>query len=460
MGRVWKAVREHWRQEVIGGLFFACLVTILFQSGLLTTVDSVSLHASARLLPPADLFSQPADPSESPPVPRVVVIGPALYETTFRQASPLDRGAVRDLLAALFPEGRRPRVLAIDLDLSPDPGGGPGAPSPGQGRLDDLLGDLVDGGTRVVLITPMPVVTGEAYAPKRAWMGVMCRERGVAFGLPDVVSDLGTVLYAEAGLPTLAVEAMRPFRDAPGGPRSVCDTYFPPDHDPPATLLTAGWPHRPEDYRAKPARRPINFRFFRLGNPVHLNAPGAAPPPVGVGPADVVFLGGEYGEADKYLTPVGIADGLYLHAAAFYSLGHPVRDLNHAGIGLRVGGVVGDFLTGSVLGVIFAGLFGLHDAWRHIPGRRMVSLALNLVTPLLATLALVVLAGLLLRRNLWIHPAPMAVGMLLSTAVAWLHGPPARAAGATPARFGVGRAIEWALYAAVVATGVYIFFSD
>jgi hypothetical protein len=76
--------------------------------------------------------------------------------------------------------------------------------------------------------------------------------------------------------------------------------------------------------------RPINYRaFFDALDP---SEQGALRTVESLGTiagrlaGRTVFLGGTYGATDKYLTPIGVLDGVMIHAAAFHSRRHPIRE--------------------------------------------------------------------------------------------------------------------------------------
>lgn len=434
-----KWLGHHFPHELAVAILIASLVAILHHYGLFRGPDALFLRlatAFGRVDAPGPA-GNPGDARGT--VPEVVVLTEPLYERVFRQRSPLDRSVLARSLERLFPpegDGPCPRrnvpgVLVVDLDLSPDPPRvgdpvllpGPADPAvaaaevDGDRRLEGLLTCLA-GQTDLVLSRTIPVLMPGAREVKSDWQKRLCRAK-VWFAEPYIVSIFDTVLWMDPHPETPArlaygIQAGRAGK-APLPERPACNG-LPAGGGlaPQASAHETG-----EGDRAAEDGNILNFNFARALDPLRIDT-GADLDRARFKKEDVVFLGGDFGIRDKYLTPAGSLDGTYLHAAAFYSLHHPVDPWTFGESPLF------DIVVGVLAGLLFTAIHEWFvgresaadarlDGWKaeRVGLAAFGALGLNLAAPVGVALVLMGEAAEQLLNNVWIHPVPMVIGMFL-----------------------------------------------
>ncbi|WP_111493879.1 hypothetical protein [Marinobacter bohaiensis] len=185
-----------------GTLLVACLVVIAAQFQLLDRIQNVTLGFAAVSLERAGWLPDAESGYEDAETPRLYTleIDQRAYERVFNQQSPLSRYHLRDLLLSLTdPEGGIggqlgvPGVIAIDLDLSPNPTDDPFRPTPAC----DLTCTLKAIAPRVptVLLLPQPVSTDMALDRKIEWVNELADVDNLYFGLANLIVEDGGVLH-------------------------------------------------------------------------------------------------------------------------------------------------------------------------------------------------------------------------------------------------------------------------
>lgn len=391
----WHSTLGHWLHKfhLIPALVLASGLFVIEQHHYLNWIDAAMLQVSQRYSP------VPAMASVTETGPVVLAISDVLYESEFNQTSPLERARLATILRQLLES--RPRVLAVDLDLSPAP-----VPDAGQAALDDLLltarNKFPD--TRLIVITPFPSVSPQVRQQKAAWMRRMCDEAALIFALPTLLLQQGTVLKYEKA------PALEPLGIlAAGQGRGVCKALGSSgDIDLPDEAQTA-------TAHASASLRPINYRYFDGAAPVVLDK-ALLPGSVGDLIAQkTVFLGGAYGQSDLHATPHGDVPGVLIHAAIAYSEQHPVGVLPHV-VGFGV-----DIFLGVCCGLLFSLSWGCYfraKASATTSEHAVFWLGLNLMLMLAGLLAVTLAASWLIHRGWWLNPAPMILGMFLDTLLA------------------------------------------
>lgn len=397
------------------------LVTLLHAMGLLGWLDSVMLRLVAGASP--ILLVEPTPKAsagtDSAPMPRVLLIGSALHETAFKQASPLPSLPVAALLRSIAnSDAGPPATLVIDLDLSPGP-----AEDPGRAALDAALQQLLARGTRLVLPLPIRVATPELQERKWRWLQQKCRMGGnpgdgrLLLALAEVVTTQGVAAQFDPATPSLGQLAL-----ASGEARSLCTWVVSAEEHWRAAMLSTAF-----DNRALPIAphsrvlRPFNTRLFLAAErQVTLLRDTTLPPPLLAQLAGAtVFLGGAYSSQDRFMTPFDgpqrRTEGAILHAAIYDSSRHPVSAIE----GLAAW--VLDVVLGVALGALFSATWGWHQrrvvTSNHFPGlAAKLAPRLSLATNLLLVAALVLLAMLLAQAlffplNLWVNPGPVILGV-------------------------------------------------
>ncbi|VVO27641.1 CHASE2 domain-containing protein [Pseudomonas fluorescens] len=389
-----------------GALVVASLVTIgHLHFHLLDAIDSYAFIGIGNLSAVEALSSGAKKPSVA-----VVLIDQSSYETNYHERSPLDRCQLRDDLKFLYDLPIPPRLLVIDLDLSPGRGD-----VFCQNKLNELL---INGQsrTKTVLMAPLPVNDPLASDIIQAWRETM-EDAKIAFGDPNLPIRYGLVTKIECEEKKLAAVAL----DA----AIAVDREVPSDTAVAVKKLTNAStnPCRGEQEKKQSKEFLINPKQYVMGlRPVSTYKlstqrelfsewPGLPPP----WQLPVVFFGGSYGEDDTYLTPLGTMYGVEVHAAAYMSLVEPATLFSHLrSFGLEIG-----------IAVLFGGVISF--CWRHYfamrfspspPKRQFSTIFVWILGLLLMALVMVTTAFslcLLSTSNSWLSPIPIALGMLIES---------------------------------------------
>jgi len=452
---------HHFLHHLRVALVVGAAVSILHGWGLLKWLDALMLSAAG----PSGSLHAPADPSATTPptppgLPWVLLIDPATYELGFRQSSPLDRQKLAQLIGQVPARSEQgPRTVAIDLDLSPVPGD-----TAAQAALDAQLARLVRGQTQLVLAHPAG--TQRLHELKATWMSALCEHNGkpgagrLTFASPAVLTHFGQVLQYDPQARTLGVVAHQPeLQTAP------CAT--------PAALLSALADGLPADAKGVAPLRPFNAKLFlQIERQIVLTqadgglvrADGAPTPPAWAGAA--LFIGGAYDARDRFRVPVAIGgerstEGVIVHAAAYYTQQHPLRESQWLAFAL-------DIVAGVLMGYLFHATWGLA---RHAVGRasqrgpwaEALAQRVGLLGNVLAlAVALYVCLSLAYTyaypMNWWVNPGPVILGVfckfLIGSGAGRLSEAPHGDAGHGPARSAEG--LAWAEAAVLTAVALYL----
>src|SRR6185369_1695356 len=92
----------------------ASVVLVAEHHGYLNWLTSASLRLAAAIAP-ATLSDMAGQRNADEPV--VLVVSSVIFETVFQQNSPLDRAIISNILGNIA--AGKPRLIAVDLDLSP-----------------------------------------------------------------------------------------------------------------------------------------------------------------------------------------------------------------------------------------------------------------------------------------------------------------------------------------------------
>lgn len=440
------------------------LFVVLDRWGAMGWLDSLALRVAlaAQVQQPPRAAAVPADAAALATVPIVATITRSLYEEAFNETSPLQRNGLADIVARL--DALQPTGLVIDLDLAPTASDGPS-------ELDALLLRITaQGRARVVLATPGPAVTEAARLRRYAWMQRLC-QGGIEFAYPDVLSSQGVVLRFDRGYPSLGVAAARTAPAPTAAIAAPCALVAAgPDR---AVFLDAAYAALTAPTRLETARlAPINGAFWAYAHPYQLSIRDLAAP---LDRPDVkgrmVFLGGQYDEADLFRTPFGEESGVFLHAAIFYSQLHPVGLVSHAKA------VLIDLCIGVGIGWLFSATWSGFRACSHrlTSGlnwtdylRSRLWLVANLGSFVLLIVAIFMASAWLLRRELWNAPAAMVAGTFLHAIVTSSHGGAEVEAAASPHSAGRSRRpwqvraglVDLALLSPLVVIAIVILFRE
>lgn len=362
----------------------------------------------------------------------LLTINQEAYQKDFNQSSPLDRSKLATLINDFKKIG--PAVLAIDLDLSPNP-----QENKYDGELTTALKELAGTGeTEVILLVPNPNFTPEKKRnPKTSWMcDLLTDSNHIYFGLGtintldgmtlkyvDAHSTIAYLIYSHTHGPfnqnekthqqsTLSQQTLLTAIDG----RS-CNNYSSSEVLSAPTrldlLLNRRWRNAVDSNVLKGELAPFNFQY--AGLPVKQQIPWRPDADnikqLAQLKGQVVILGGDYGLSDYYNTPLGRQAGVKLHYAAYYSMVNRLtEDKNH----------IISFALDVLIGVVFSFIFHhlLHLMIEYF------SLRLILVAIVLAVMALLASLSywLLITYNLWLKPAPLILGIVLHSLIDFIRG--------------------------------------
>ncbi|MCY1485350.1 CHASE2 domain protein [compost metagenome] len=414
----------HLPHHLPAAIVVASLVTICHhQFHLLDAIDSYAFLAIGNRSA-AEVAAEKVA-AEAPAEIAVVAIDQQSHEKYYRERSPLNRCELLRDLRKLYCGRSPPRVMVIDLDLSPAllvrdqqtfPADEPadtavpqcparnGAETPiptFEPACEKQLYSLFRETRRVtqtVLINPFPVEEQETLEKTQAWVEKMAKI-GVRFGDSTLQSRYGLVTKLDCKQDGLAAVAYRFALHDVRNCLDKADDTKPLLINPRHYLNGIRWVH----VRDLPSRRTwikddASISFAEL--PFE---------------KQVVFFGGGYGMDDTHLTPLGDIYGVAIHAAAFLSLLQPTSDFNHfLGFGLEI-----------ALALVFSLAISL--CWKgyylmRFQRQEMVQLLAPILVLILAAIFIWVVWKLsslsfylLASHDLWLSPIPIAIGMLIES---------------------------------------------
>ena len=400
----------------------ALMVVVLETHGWLNWLDTASLRvALAMKNSTSQLLGSGANAAATGAGPvKALLIGDDAFERAFMQESPLSRQVLRELLERIAQQG--PRVVAIDIDLSPGPQGA--RSNLGQEALDAALIRLASSAAlTLVVVTPFPVSDDTILDAKFKWMSKLCAA-GVRFAYPHIPISQGLALRISPQSPSLGVIAIQAGKGLnPSSADEPCalvrqgpeKAFFLSTLSEAATHAQAGEIDRMIPLNPDAMNQMISSAGVWSGRTDDALA--------GIKPGDIVFLGASYDPRDTLLTLNGLQPGVIYHAASAQTLMQPTRKVGHAGA----------FAFDLVLGVLAGYLFGWGWSRYNLAGGRLASghgspwrlyltarfwLALNLVILLAWLLLLFSLSASLLRAQIWASPGAMILGMFVKTLLA------------------------------------------
>ena len=440
-------------REFLAALLVASTVSIISYFGLnrdleIDALNLVGAWLSINKLPEFEEGSGKTGNSQ------VVMINNRAYEAVFNQSSPLDREKLKAIISDILFEGRPPskppydesthpfyqfegkppKVLAIDLDLSPGPNDAPTHP------LYQLLRESTQ--TQIVLIFPQAVYTRRAIDVKSKWVLEMCKEQHIHFASPYIPSSGGSVLRYWSATSAFANQVKAAFEKASekvsenkkgreGGDLCLLG------EDNLKIRLNAllkdlgieqkeKEPEEKEPEEKEPEEKLLNFKF---PSAIYLQKLDLqAGPEKGEASSlslknnialkdQVVFLGGSYGTSDRYETPVGEFFGVYLHAASYFSLLNDVSWLPKKAIPF-VEYLAAIFLS-MFLGLTFFKLYAF------LAGKTFAVAMFThlLMHPVLIMIFLFVSALILYHCNLWLDSALLVIGTEIYSKIIDIDGP-------------------------------------
>lgn len=402
--RWWNKLTHHVHHHWSAALFMAAAVAIVHhKTPFFDGADRIAYLITSAL----NVTVSDTGPAHSRPT-VVVSIDNQIFEQTYYEQSPLNRCILADQLATVY--AQHPAVLVVDFDISPSVIGL--SPSAGHHRevatCEDKLYALIKEASRVtptVLLNPFRAHDSSIQAKKSAWRNVM-RGHGIRFGSGAIALEAGIVQKQFVHPDTLAAQALSSLTP-PEGRRtaahgSVHSVSHQEDFDVEQMLVSA-------------SIKELNFKKFTSEVTATTWSAWSANPSSLPLQGKNVFFGANYGEDDRFLTPIDDLYGVHLHAAGFESLRHPISKLSMA-ISIAI-----DFVWGLVVALLIGWAWknyfeksvatGTHAA----RGRALAPLYIIvlLFCCLILALGLSTLSSWLVGKySLWISPMPIAFGML------------------------------------------------
>lgn len=332
-------------------IFLAASMLIVEHYGYLNWLDALMLRM-------APIESNVSKNPESPYT--VALINEYLYETTFKQSSPLDRNELHKIVRNIATNN--PKLIILDIDPSPV-----FFPVSEEQKLLDVLFQSYPN----TFILPEPKETIVWKKDISAWKEEMM-QHGVSFADVNLESRQGVVLRYTLSEGSIAAAVNQKIN-----------------------------PHAPEHSHSEHAESlPINYatkiRFvfadFLKRNDIENK---------------VVFLGGQYNNQDKFLTPIGALDGVAVHA---YIVASDLKNASHW-IAILL-----DIVVGSIIGVILAFLWKKYDTesfnWIFDSYKSVVFLAILSFVIALIFLS-IYLMPVIMSSGIWLNPGPMILGMFI-----------------------------------------------
>ncbi|WP_338581605.1 CHASE2 domain-containing protein [Pseudomonas sp. MAG733B] len=335
----------------------------------------------------------------SKPTVAVVLIDQKSHEDYYQERSPLNRCQLKKDLEAIYDLPGPPKLLVIDLDLSPPL---PLLPLEGpenqelkycDAQLKTLLSQQRK--TETVVIAPFEMLDKNAQAKNENWRKELTGI--VTFADPSIRVSYGLVNGIECTADSLAVTAYDKYPDKPANLKN-CRT------------------EEDDDLKISPGQyfsglRPVSI--CQLSSRVEESQCHTSE---NEGPNNlpVVFFGASFGDSDTYLTPLGTMYGVEVHAAAFMSLLQPTT---HNDLSAFILDVVLGLVMGSSIAFFWHHYFSLRFSSSAVKRQWAPWMILLLVIFLLPLVAgLTYLSFVLLRHcNIWLSPIPIAVGMLIES---------------------------------------------
>lgn len=388
----------------------ALAIFIIEHAGALNWLENLTLRVAAGMQDEV-VTAQKEDSADAV----VLTISTKLYETAFKQVSPLDRQSLATLIGKLAE--RKPKMLVLDLDVSPD--------APGQDVLDKTLIDLANQGTQIVLATPFPVFSELLFEAKFKWMTKLCSTTNIRFADSRLPVTQGVNLRYFKGRNALGDVAYTWKGDsAPSASQWPCAQIKQGENF--AGFLDANMQHAELDARISSQYvdqvhlDPATLRRT-LANVKDIGDDLSAPAELDLA-GKTVFLGGDYSGADRFQTIARPAPvpGVVVHAAAYNGARHKPSRISH-GLAFAL-----DILIGTVAGMLFHFTWARHNGAQHWLAAadrrdwsryRVARLWLLVNFHLLAFFIWAILqsAAWLLDHHWWSNPAPMVLGIFIKS---------------------------------------------
>jgi CHASE2 domain-containing sensor protein len=422
---VWQHICEEWQATV----FVVAVVTIIHTDyGWFDAVDRSALLIISHL----SAFDGEGDSKSQDP--KVVILGidDKTHEEIYFERSPLDRCALLSDLKVIYEN--KPRLLAIDLDLSPPIWMEKLKPKESaserqvecQKQLYSLIKSNAGSNVKTVLMAPFNV-SGHYMAGKKDWMNKM-QEKGVHFGNATLPVEHGLVLhrYIHPQIFSTVVYCLEKYGQG-GNPDkkkdSVClvtpESQSSSASDPLDQLINF-------DSNVPSVKTGlINFQSYvasgmttRTTTLPELKKTNKASSALN---DKIVFFGARYGQDDSFLTVLGNMYGVDIHTAAYLSASRGIDELEdqHGHTWKLIIELVYAFSLGIVISYFWKHYFELNASTSAMRRQIAAVYLAGLVITFSVLLVLLCATSLevMKRYAIWLSPVPIAVGMLVESFV-------------------------------------------
>lgn len=374
---------KHLKEEYFSALFIASLVFILHHTtNVFMPFDSAALHLNTAFSKKTDLESQNTLTHRGPFVwmelesksdhkysPVLLTYDQSTYENSFKGMSPLDRCVLNDNLLDVLK--LNPKVLAIDLDLSPLKN-----PDKHYKICQDILDRTLDTyANKFVLIHPIPNRQMETDETTQKWL-IDRRRSGIVFANPKIESSLGIVINTSPYEDSLAKNIANKI----GDPHHHFDIEnLKSEHKNPINYLEAG-----------------PFRILSINDQATIsNRP--------------VFIGGTFGIDDYYLTPIGEnIPGVMIHAYDFFSAFEPVKTHGWTNVWALLLDVATAIIVGFAMTYIWSKYLIIINKNKDYSFLAFIAVMLILAIFMLVGM---VISVIFLKMNIWISPIPILIAV-------------------------------------------------
>lgn len=265
------------------------------------------------------LFSLPTTGSETtvkfqPGMPAVVLIEEADFVTRYGEKTPLDRCVLADDIQRVL--SKSPQRLAVDFDLSPMLGNN-AMDAQCQARLDSLLDEHSE---RLIVLVPFTTSNPALREKKHEWMNARC-QAGLAFADGRLDAAMGIVTEHDVGeADDLKARIAEQMRDGPSA--FICKQVQSASTPNANSWLNEQLSSSDADIHRESA--PLHFRsaisqlaVIPLDGDTFESIPSLQGSPV--------FMGGDWGRDDSFMTGIGEQTGAVVHGVRMVNLKEPIK---------------------------------------------------------------------------------------------------------------------------------------
>ncbi len=436
------------KEAFVGALLVASIIVILKHFDLLDRIKIITLNAVSSTV--ATEFSGDAiDKNEAPFSKKIenntslLVIDQINYEVNFNQSSPLDR----KLLAQYIKEisELNPEILAIDLDLSPNPNilvtdeellekikdcdkaldeievcdedlrKALEGHSSGDKTLKEVLKEISKK-IKVVLLFPEPVESIAVRQKKIEWIQDLLKDSNgnLYFSLGTIFEQDGMSLKFINYPSMFAKTIYNIYKNENGGSLDDLKSFTneiiynrdllnklinKPLRDSYLFNIKNIYGEHLEQYNAI-YNKSLNHISRKISKLSDLKK---------VSPEKIIILGTDYGETDHFKTLMNVQPGVFLHYAALYSLENPIEHRPYIDFFIEI-------LVGMALGICLHWIMRIDFLMEHF----LLRLIPIILVALFMLLIMYISKEILLNFNFWINPGPIFFGIMIHELVNYI----------------------------------------